>query len=270
MLDASAFTCLRFELDGPIGILTLHRPEQRNAWTLRMALELGAMMRAIDASNDIRALVVTGAGSTFSVGAELGSGSILRPGGDDDSLELPDEPTMLPSGLRIPVIAAINGSAAGAGINYAMHCDIRILADTARVAFAFVRRGVIPEMGMHWLLPRVVGLGVATDVLLSGRTMYAEEVLRLGLVHHVRPAAEVLSTAIEMAKEIARTAAPLSVAVTKRLLYAGLDEQWQQARRTETERFAWCAELPDAVEGVDSFLERRDARWSGSLEDLPE
>ena len=120
-----------------------------------------------------------------------------------------------------PVIAAMNGHAVGAGISFAMHCDLRLLAETAKVGFAFVRRGVIPEMGMHWVAPRVLGMAVATDLLLTGRTIGASEALELGVVHRVLPAADVLRAGLELAQDIAVRVAPLSAAATKQLLWRG-------------------------------------------------
>jgi enoyl-CoA hydratase/carnithine racemase len=255
------FETLRYEdLGESVGVLELHRPERRNAWTVRMAAELHDALTAIDAEPDVRVLIVTGAGDTFSVGADLGSGSLMTPGGE--AIESPRRPLM-PSDMQIPVIAAINGHAAGAGISFAMHCDMRILADSAKVAFAFVRRGVIPEMGLHWLMPRVTGIGVATDLVLTGRTITADEALATGVVHRVVPAGEVLATAIETAREMIRTTSPLGSSFAKQLLWASLHQTQGVAWDMELAAFEQCAEHPDATEGVIAFLERRAPEWTG-------
>jgi enoyl-CoA hydratase/carnithine racemase len=255
------FETLRYDdVGGGVGVLQLHRPERRNAWTVRMAAELHDALTAIDTEPDVRVLIITGAGDTFSVGADLGSGNLMTPGGE--AIESPSHPLM-PSDMQIPVIAAINGHAAGAGISFAMHCDIRILADTAKVAFAFVRRGVIPEMGLHWLMPRVTGIGVATDLVLTGRTITADEALTAGVVHRVVPAGEVLATAIEIAREMIRTTSPLGSSFAKQLLWASLHQAQEVAWNMELAAFEQCAEHPDATEGVAAFLERRAPEWTG-------
>jgi enoyl-CoA hydratase/carnithine racemase len=264
MIDTASLTTTRLTVDDGIGIVTLDRPDRGNAWTVRMAVELDLILRDADTDDDVRALVVTGAGSVFSVGADLTSGSIDRPGDDDIS---PADRPLLPSRMVKPVIAAMNGHAVGAGISFAMHCDLRVLADAAKVGFAFVRRGVIPEMGMHWVVPRVVGMAVATDLLVTGRTVGAVEALQLGLVHRVVPAGDVLSTCLELARDIVAHVAPLSAANTKRLLWDGLDEGWEHSWERERQAFALCASQPDAIEGVGAFVEKREPRWTGRAGD---
>jgi enoyl-CoA hydratase/carnithine racemase/quinol monooxygenase YgiN len=259
-MEPSSLTTLRFRVEDQVALVTLDRPDRGNAWTTQMAVELDRVLRAADADPAVRVVVVTGAGATFSVGADLKSGSIDRPG--DDDVEPPAMP-LLPSRMTKPVIAAMNGHAVGAGISFAMHCDVRLLAETAKVGFAFVRRGVIPEMGMHWVVPRILGMAVATDLLLTGRTIGASEALELGVVHRVLPAADVLRAGLELAQEIAVRVAPLSAAATKQLLWEGLDETWERSWQREREAFAACAGHPDAVEGVLSFMEKRPPRWTG-------
>ena len=223
---------VRYEVERGIGLLTLNRPEQRNAWTVRTAIELDEVLTDVNRDDDVRVVVVTGAGSVFSVGADLQSGSIARPGAEH--AEPPDTP-MLPSQVLKPVIAALNGHAVGAGISFAMHCDVRLLAQTARIGFAFVRRGVIAEMAMHWLLPRVVGMAVAADLLLTGRIIGADEAWRLGLVHRVLASEDVVPAALELAGDIADNVAPMSAACTKQLLWQAteqpLDPAWSRGAR---------------------------------------
>ena len=260
MIDPRSLTAVRFRVEDEVAVVTLDRPDQGNAWTTRMAVELDRVLREADADPAVRAVVVTGAGATFSVGADLKSGSIDRPGDDDAR---PPATPLLPSRMTKPVIAAMNGHAVGAGISFAMHCDVRLLAETAKVGFAFVRRGVIPEMGMHWVVPRVLGMAVATDLLLTGRTIGAAEALGLGVVHRVLPTVDVLRTGLELAREIAVHVAPLSAAASKQLLWDGLDETWERSWQREREAFAACAAHPDAMEGVLSFVEKRPPRWTG-------
>lgn len=258
---------LRYVVDDGVATLTLHRPDRGNAWTIRMAVELDLVLRLVDRDDDVRVLVVTGAGSVFSVGADLEAGSILRPG--DESIEPPERP-LLPSRVGKPVIAAMNGHAVGAGISFATHCDLRLLAEGAKVGFAFGRRGVIAEMGMHWLLPRVVGTATAMDLLLTGRNLEATEALSVGLVHRVLAADEVVPESQRLARDIAARVAPLSAAVTKRLVWDAMQEPWDRAWRREQELFALLAAHADAGEGVQSFLDKRPPRWIGRPSiDLP-
>jgi enoyl-CoA hydratase/carnithine racemase len=258
---------LRYSVDDGVATLTLHRPDRGNAWTIRMAVELDLVLRLVDRDDDVRVLVVTGAGSVFSVGADLDAGSILRPG--DEPIEPPERP-LLPSRVGKPVIAAMNGHAVGAGISFATHCDLRLLAEGAKVGFAFGRRGVIAEMGMHWLLPRVVGMATAMDLLLTGRNVEAAEALSVGLVHRVVAADRVLPEAMRIARDIATRVAPLSAVVTKRLVWDAMEEPWDRALQREQELFELLAAHPDAGEGVQSFLDKRPPRWTGRPSvDLP-
>ena len=248
-----------YEVERGIGLLTLNRPDHRNAWTVRMAIELDEVLADANRDDDVRVVVVTGAGSVFSVGADLHSGSIARPGAEHAE---PPETPILPSQVLKPVIAALNGHAVGAGISFAMHCDFRILAQTGKVGFAFVRRGVIAEMAMHWLLPRVVGMAVATDLLLTGRTVEADEAWRLGLVHRVLAPADVVPAALDLARDIVQNVAPMSAAMTKRLLWQSTEQSLDRAWSHERELFARCAAHPDSTEGVSSFLDKRPASWT--------
>ena len=251
---------VRYEVERGIGLLTLDRPQQRNVWTVAMAIELDEILADANRDDDVRVVVVTGADSVFSVGADLHAGSIDRPG--TEQAEPPEAP-MLPSQVVKPVIAALNGHAVGAGISFAMHCDFRILAETAKIGFAFVRRGVIAEMAMHWLLPRVVGMAVAADLLLTGRTVDADEAWRLGLVHRVVPPQDVVPAALDLAKDIVQNVAPMSAAITKQLLWQATEQTLDFAWSRERELFARCAAHPDSIEGVSSFLEKRSPGWTG-------
>jgi enoyl-CoA hydratase/carnithine racemase len=256
------FTALLFEVRDQVATITLNRPERRNAWTVTMARELDEAMLACDRDDAIRVVIVTGAGRSFSVGADLSVGTIAQPGEPEASPEPPDElPFVSPSTIRKPVIAAINGDGVGAGITYPMHCDIRIVAEDAKLGFPFVRRGVIPEMGGHWTVPRAVGVGVATELILTGRIFSGREAVQLGLCHRALPAGEVLTEARRVASDIVVNVAPVSAAIAKRLLWSSTTMTLDQMLAREKELFLWCAERPDAVEGVASFLEKRPPRW---------
>jgi enoyl-CoA hydratase/carnithine racemase len=246
-----------------IATLTLNRPERRNAWTLQLANELSDALEQCDADDNVRVVVVTGAGSAFSVGADIGSGDLSHPGDGSTTPEDDRMPSVFPPMLRKPVIAAINGDAVGAGITFSLLCDIRVLAQNARVGFVFVRRGVIPEMGAHLTLPRVVGLATALDLILSGRLLTADEAAGLGLCTHVTPAADVLSTALRIARELAEKTAPVAAAISKRLLWRDALAELTELIDEETELLRWCSQQPDGAEGIASFVEKRPPRWTG-------
>jgi enoyl-CoA hydratase/carnithine racemase len=246
-----------------IATLTLSRPERRNAWTLQLANELSDALERCDADDNIRVVVVTGAGRAFSVGADIGGGDLSNPG---DGSSTPDDdrmPSVFPPMLRKPVIAAINGDAVGAGITFSLLCDLRVLAREARVGFVFVRRGVIPEMGAHLTLPRVVGLANALDLILSGRLLSADEAADLGLCTHITPAVDVLPTALRLARELAEQTAPVPAAISKRLLWRDVLANLSKLMDEETELLRWCSQQPDGVEGIASFVEKRPPRWTG-------
>ncbi len=248
-------------IEHQIALVTLDRPEAGNAWTLGMAAELSDAMAECDRDDSLRAVVVTGAGKVFSVGADLKSGSIDRPG-DDPEAQGPTDP-ILPSQVRKPVIAAINGHCVGGGISFSLHCDFRLVAREAKIAFAFARRGVIGEMNAHWLLPQLVGAAKALDLLLTGRTITGEEAVEMGLCTRVLPAADVVGAAIELAATIGRDIAQLSAAFSKQLVWAASTRSYEEAFEAEMALFHYCAAQPDAVEGVMSFLEKRAPRWTG-------
>jgi enoyl-CoA hydratase/carnithine racemase len=174
--------------------------------------------------------------------------------------------------LKTPIIAAINGSAVGAGLTMTMEWDLRVAADDAKQGFVFNRRGIMPDADLIWLIPRMIGYGPAMDVLLSGRIFLGAEANELGLVHRAPPRAAVLDTALEMARDIAANTGPVSAAITKRLMYDFLTRSDRgDAVRLQHELFAWTGRQEDAKEGVVAFLEKRPAAWKLSkTKDLPE
>lgn len=161
-----------------------------------------------------------------------------------------------------PILAAINGAAVGVGATVPLSWDIRVASDRARIAFPFTRRGITPEAGSSWILPRLIGMSAAMDLLLTGRTIAADEALRLGLVSRVVPHDELLDTVRTMARAIATGTSPVAVALTKRLLWRQLaDPDPEHARAREDGIFRWSGRQADAVEGVTSFLDKRAPRW---------
>ena len=266
---------IRLERDAfGVATLTLHRPEVMNAWNGPMAAEIDEALRECEADDGVRAVVVTGAGRAFCAGADLArGGDTFGPGEAPRGTaaargDFPDR--LWPFQMSKPVIAAINGHAIGVGITFPMTCDLRIVAEEAKIQFAFVRRGVIPELASHVIVPRVVGLSRAADLLLSGRLITGREAAQLGLASRALPAGEVLPAALEQAREF-RLAAPASVALSKRLLWEGMGLTATEMMKREAPLFAWAGRQADAREGVLAFLEKREPVWKLSpRRDLPE
>jgi enoyl-CoA hydratase/carnithine racemase len=263
------FDQITVNVEGGVAVVALNRPEHLNAWTATMGRELSHALRVLDADADVRVIVLTGAGRAFCAGADLGGGASTF-----DSERRPDpdarEPLTLPWQLHTPVIAAINGHAIGVGITLPLTADVRYIAEDAKVQFAFVRRGVVPELSSHVILPRVVGLSNAADLLLSGRIFTGREAADRGLASVALPAAEVLSAAVAWARDVAVNAAPTSVAAAKRLLWDDVIGPVERMSRLENKMFAWAGHQPDAKEGVMAFLERRPPAWQNAMDDLPE
>jgi enoyl-CoA hydratase/carnithine racemase len=266
------YEAIRCERDGGVTTLTLNRPERMNAWTGRMAIELSHALGVCNADDSVRVVVVTGAGGAFCAGADLGGGGDTF-GDFSDRREEAREPVpvVFPWQIDKPVIAAINGHAIGVGITYAMMCDVRFVAEDAKVQFAFVRRGILPELASHAIVARVAGLSNAADLLLSGRVIRGREAAELGLASAALPADEVLPAAMKRAHDIALHAAPMSVAISKRLLWEGIALSVPEMKRREDPLFAWLGQQADAKEGVVSFLEKRSPEWTLSVaKDKPE
>jgi len=250
-----------FSVRDRVAVVTLDRPEARNAFTGAMGESLGAAYRRCDEDDTVRVVVVTGAGSAFCVGADLTP--------RDETFAAPTDrhftssPVQPPAfAIRKPVIAAVNGHAVGIGLTLAMQCDIRILARGATYGFVHVRRGVIPDAHSHWTVPRAVGFARATELLLTGRHVDADEAVAIGLATRAVPADEVLATALTLARDLAVNTAPLSVAISKRLVWASPALSADDVNRLETAMHEHVMGRADAREGVLAFLERRDPRWS--------
>ena len=254
------------EVADGVALVTLNRPEQLNAFTPRMGREMGHAFTRLDASDQVRAIVVTGAGRAFCAGAALDDeGSTFRPGSQPAEELGPPISDMAPWEMATPVLAAINGAAVGLGLTYPLQWDIRLVAEEAKLGFVFTRRGLVPEANSIWLLSRAVGSSQALELLLTGRTFTGAEAAEMGLVHRALPAGEVLDATMQLAADIARNTAPASVAATKRMFYEQLSSPDRvRARAVERAAFAWFAAQPDAREGITSFLERRPPAWTMS------
>jgi enoyl-CoA hydratase/carnithine racemase len=266
-------------IDATEGILTitLNRPQRLNAWTPTMGRELIAAFDRADADDDVRAVIVTGAGRGFCAGADLEAGgetfdyrkrqadtAVPRDTGGELTLRIFDS--------KKPVIAAINGPAVGVGATMTLPMDIRLAAEQARVGFVFTRRGIVPEACSSWFLPRVVGISRAMEWAATGRVFSAQEALEGGLVRSVHAADALLDAAYELAREIAENTAPVSVALARQLMWRMLGaEHPMLAHRADSRGMFARGQSADAVEGVTAFLEKRPARFPERVSDeLPE
>jgi enoyl-CoA hydratase/carnithine racemase len=258
---------LRYEKEGSLATLTLNRPERLNAITGPM---LGALSEALldaDADPEVRVVIVTGAGKGFCSGLDLkdaaaGQGIGGGVGGAVQRFDLRNAPPTVLHNLDKPTICALNGAAAGYGMDLALGCDIRIAADTAKLAPAFARRGVLPESGGTWLLPRLVGWAKAAEIAFTGRTLLAEECLALGLVNRVVPADLLAKEARALAEEIAANA-PLAVQATKRMMRIGQDETFEANVHHVFLQLLPLFRSKDFQEGVAAFVERRAPKFEG-------
>jgi enoyl-CoA hydratase/carnithine racemase len=263
-----------FELrDNGVAVVTLNRPERMNAWGGGLATAFYRCMDRAESDPAVRVIVLTGNGRAFCAGADMGDGGSIGGAsieGDTDVTALVGErhPHFV-TGLRKPIVAAINGACAGIGLTQALMCDVRFAAAGAKFTTAFARRGLIAEYGISWILPRVVGWGAALDLLLSGRTFYAEEAKELGLVKEVVPPDELLPRALAYAGDMAVHCAPSALAVIKRQVY-------EDALRNVHDTSAAAEKLmhesmlrPDFIEGITAFFEKRPPSFPPLKEDTP-
>lgn len=256
-----------YERDGAVATVTLNRPERMNAISQPMLLALSEALVTAGRDNEVRVIIITGAGRAFCAGLNLQDaaseegvakgGFALAP-----ALDLRDFPPVVLHELDKPVIGAINGGAAGFGLDLALGCDIRVCASHAKLAAAFTRRGVMPETGGTWILPRLIGWSRAAELVFSGRTLSATEALDLGLVSRVVEGGELLAAARAIADEIA-ACAPFAVQAAKRMMRVALSEGF----REHVER-AYLQMLPliqsrDFREGFTAFLEKRAPKFEG-------
>lgn len=255
---------IRFELNEGIAVITLHRPEQMNAFSGKMGEELGDAYRRCDQDDDIRVAILTGAGVAFCAGADMTAGAETFASQEISNFSAsPVSPKAWE--VRKPIIAALNGHAVGLGLTLALQCDMRICANEGKYGVLQVRRGVMPDAHCHWTLPRLVGTERAASLLLTGRKIQGPEAEAMGLVLKSVPAADVLETAMEIARDIAINTAPLSVAITKKLLWESTGLSAAQVEKAETDLHHHLMGAPDAIEGPVAYLERRKPEWKLSV-----
>ena len=271
-----AYETLRTELEQGVLTVRLHRPERLNAFSTGMLRELLELLDEIDADDGIRVAIFTGEGRAFCAGADLGGGggtfdrsgeeaaSAHRDGGGLVSLRLYE--------CRKPTIAAINGPAVGVGVTMTLPMDVRIASERARFGFVFARRGIVPEACSSWFLPRVVGISQAMEWVATGRIFSAEEALAGRLVSRVLPHDQLLPAARSLAAEIVENTSAVSVALSRQMLWKMLGaDHPMAAHEVDSQAIYAMGKSPDGYEGVQSFLEKRPARFSMKVSrDLPD
>lgn len=268
-----------YEVEDKIATITLNRPAKLNAWTSVMNGEYRHAMEDAEKRDDVRVIVVTGAGRGFCAGADMnmlsnladggkrgnGAGETLtgNPGCGEGVPEDFKKAHSYPLGVQKPIIAAINGAAAGLGFVHALYCDIRFASDTAKFTTAFARRGLIAEHGISWMLPRIIGVSNALDLLYSARVIKADEALRMGLVSRVYPSDELMPAVRDYATQLVKFSSPRSLREMKREIYGALFTNLGDAIETANADMKISLACDDFKEGVASFVEKREPQFTG-------
>jgi len=280
------FECILYEVKNKVLTITLNRPERLNAYTGQMQADLIEAFDKAGEDDDIRVIIVTGAGRGFCAGADLGAGGntfnreVRNNKGETEGIK--DDPEWMRDGggrttLAIfdcpkPVIAAFNGPAVGVGVTMTLPMDIRIASEEAKFGFVFARRGLVPEAASSWFLPRVVGINKALEWTFSGRVFSPEEAKEGGLIRSIHPANELLEEANKIAQEIVENTSPVSVAMTRQMLWKllGADHP-MEAHKVDSRAIYELGQGGDAKEGVESFLEKRSPKFPSKVsKDMPE
>lgn len=280
------FECILYEVKNKVLTITLNRPERLNAYTGQMQTDLIEAFDKAGKDDDIRVIIVTGAGRGFCAGADLGAGGntfnreVRNNKGETEGIK--DDPEWMRDGggrttLAIfdcpkPVIAAFNGPAVGVGVTMTLPMDIRIASEEAKFGFVFARRGLVPEAASSWFLPRVVGINKALEWTFSGRVFSPEEAKEGGLIRSIHPANELLEEANKIAQEIVENTSPVSVAMTRQMLWKllGADHP-MEAHKVDSRAIYELGQGGDAKEGVESFLEKRSPEFPSKVsKDMPE
>ena len=261
-----------YDVTDHIATITLNAPERMNTISTEMLDSISARLIEADRDRDVRCIILTGAGRAFCAGLDLiaqssgpkgslgGLGSLdVAPG----ELDIRNAPPIVLHNIDTPTICAINGGAAGYGFDLVLGCDIRIAADSAKLNPGFAKRGILPESGGTWLLPRLVGYAKAAEIAFSGRTLSASEALGYGLVNQVVPAADLGSISLAMAADVAANA-PLAVRAIKRMMRAGESETFEQNVHHVFLQLLPLLRTNDFQEGVAAFIERRDPLFTGT------
>lgn len=259
---------LLYDVHDRVGVITFNRPDRMNTITPKMLNALSTRLIEADTDRDVRAIVITGNGRAWCAGLDVGaavSGDGIGSEGSSSGngeFNLRDAPPVVLHKIDTPTIAALNGGAAGYGMDLALGCDIRVASESAKLSAAYTARGLVPESGGTWLLPRIVGWSKAAELLFTARTLSAQDALELGLVSQVVPPEEIQQTAMALAAEIAANA-PLAIRASKRLMRHAMTEGLEDHVQRQ-----YLALLPlfgtkDFREGLASFLEKRPADFHG-------
>lgn len=257
-----------YAIEGHIAIITLNRPERMNTISRDMLNQLTEHMLAADKDPAVRAVILTGTGRAFCAGLDLtevtrpSEGGISNGNNNATNIDLKFTPPTVMFNMEKPTICALNGSAAGYGLDTALGCDIRIMAKGAKLSAAFVKRGIVPESGGTWFLPRMIGWSKAAELIFTGRTLNATESEAMGLVSVVVDEAEVMPRAMALAQEIAANA-PLAVQASKRMMRMGLSENFNDHVHHVFLQLMPLLKTADAREGMLSFMEKRPAVFEG-------
>ena len=273
-----SYNTIIYEVEDNILTLTLNRPEALNAFNNEMLTEMLDACDRADADDEIKAIIVTGAGRGFCAGADLSEGGSTFDADTRENRPAGVQPdgggrlTLRLYELNKPIIAAINGAAVGVGVTMTLAMDIRLAADVAKFGFVFARRGIVPEACSSYFLPRVVGISQALEWCYSGRVFPAQEALDGGLVKALYPKDELGSQARAIAEDIRDNSAPVSVALIRHMMWRMLGaDHPMQAHKIDSRGVYYRGRSSDAKEGVESFLEKREAVFTGKVsQDMPE
>jgi enoyl-CoA hydratase/carnithine racemase len=255
-----------YSVSDRVATITLNRPDKLNAWTQLMESEFEAAVRQAGADENIRTILLTGAGRAFCAGADMSMLKMLaRTAGSNGRPPKEQYLNRYSWLLEVPkpIIAAVNGPAIGLGCVIPLYCDIRLASPQAQFCAIFAKRGLIAEFGIAWILPHLVGLGNAMDMLLTARMVEAEEAIRMGLVSELLPEEDFPAHAWDFARKIAHTVSPRSTAVIKRQIYAAMNENLADSISRGFDEMMASLECQDFKEGVAHFLEKRPARFTG-------
>lgn len=257
-----------YDVSEHVATITLNRAQRMNTISRDMLNQLTDRLLQAEKDPDVRVVILTGTGRAFCAGLDLvdatgeGKSGVASPDSPSTTIDLSYTPPTALFNMETPTICAMNGSAAGYGMDTALGCDIRIMASGAKMAAAFTRRGVVPESGGTWFLPRLIGWAKAAELIFTGRTLQARECLEMGLVSHVVPDAEVASYARSLALEIAASA-PLAVRASKRMMRMGLQETFNDHVHHVYLQLLPLLKTEDAREGMLSFVEKREPVFKG-------
>lgn len=255
-----------YAVEEHIATITFNRPEIQNTISGAMLDRLTQLLLDADADTDVRAIVITGTGKFFCAGLDLRGSDITSNLSEGrrvtTNLDLRNTPPTVLHNLDTPTIAALNGSAAGYGMDLALGCDIRIMADTAKLAAAFTARGIVPESGGTWILPRLIGWSKASEIIFTGKTLTAEECDEMGLVSHVVNNNEVHEQAQQLARNIAANA-PLAVQASKRMMRMSMNENFNDHVHHVFLQLLPLFQTEDFKEGMASFMEKRAPDFKG-------